>query len=148
VNRAREVHRAAPTVLVVDDHAPLRALCRAALEPHGIAIVEAADGPEAIEQVRRERPDLILLDIMLPGLSGWEVAALLLREHAADQVPIVFVSALTGHADRQRGLDLGARDYIGKPVDPAALASTVLAHLECADEGNPDVLPAETFRLD
>ena len=125
----------------------MRALCRAALEPHGIAVVEAADGLEAIEHDRRERPDLILLDVLLPGLSGWEVAAILLREPAADNVPIVFISALSGRADRQRGLELGARDYLGKPVDPAALASTVLAHLKCADEANPDILPAEMLRL-
>jgi DNA-binding response OmpR family regulator len=139
--------RSAATVLVVDDHAPLRTFCRAALEPYGITIVEAADGTEAIEQVRRERPDLILLDIMLPGLSGWEVAAILLREHAADRIPIIFVSALTAHADRQRGLELGARDYLGKPVDPAALAATVLTHLEDGDKAHSEVLPAETFRL-
>jgi DNA-binding response OmpR family regulator len=139
--------RRAPIVLVVDDHAPLRTFCRAALEPHGIVVAEAADGTEAIESVRRERPDLILLDIMLPGLSGWEVAAILLRDHAADKIPIIFVSALTGPADRRRGLELGARDYLGKPVDPAALASTVLTHLESVGEGDTEPLPAETIRL-
>jgi putative two-component system response regulator len=110
-------------------------------------VVEAADGLEAVEHVRRARPDLILLDILLPGLTGWEVAAILLREPETDEIPIVFMSALSGRADRERGLELGARDYLGKPVDPAALASTVLAHLECADHANPDILPAEMLRL-
>ena len=71
-------------MLVVDDHAAIRSLCRIGLEEAGMRVIEAADGVEALEQIRRERPALILLDIMLPRKSGWEVAAELLNERSTD----------------------------------------------------------------
>ena len=68
------------SVIVVDDHPAVRLLCRIGLEAAGIRVTEAADGAEAIERIRRDRPDLILLDIMMPQLSGWEVAAQLMKQ--------------------------------------------------------------------
>ena len=77
------------TVLVVDDHAPLRTLCRLNLEPAGFRVVEAADGDEALAAVAADRPDAILLDLMMPRLSGWKVAAALLADETTDQIPII-----------------------------------------------------------
>jgi len=133
------------TVLVVDDHMPMRLLCRSALEAVGMRVTEAADGVEALESIRRDPPDLILLDLMLPRLSGWEVAAELLREPSTDRIPIVFISALTGAAERQRALDLGEFPYLTKPVDPIALATTVSDLLDRFQRGERESLLAEVL---
>jgi twitching motility two-component system response regulator PilH len=130
-------------VLVVDDHMPMRLLCRTALEAAGIRVTEASDGVEALESIRRDPPDLILLDIMLPRLSGWEVAAELLREPSADRIPIVFISALTGTSERQQALDVGAFGYLTKPLDPAVLAKTVSGLLDRLERGDRESLLAE-----
>jgi len=108
------------TVLVVDDDRPMRALCRASLEEAGFRVLEAAGGEEALESVRDERPDLILLDIMMPGISGWEVTSALLADRSTDQIPIIFISARRELADRVRAFGLGAQDYVTKPFDPTA----------------------------
>jgi CheY-like chemotaxis protein len=75
------------TVLVVDDHAPLRTLCCLNLEPAGFRVLEAADGDEALALVAADRPDVILLDIMMPRLSGWKVASALLADESTDEIP-------------------------------------------------------------
>ena len=113
------------TVLVVDDDAPLRALCCAALGEAGFRVLEAADGAEALELIARDRPDLILLDVMMPRLSGWAVAAELLAEPATGEIPIVFISGRREPADRLRAQELRASGYVTKPFDPAGLATTV-----------------------
>jgi DNA-binding response OmpR family regulator len=133
------------TVLVVDDDRPMRALCRASLEEAGFRVLEAAGGEEALESVRAERPDLILLDIMMPGISGWEVTSALLADRSTDQIPIIFISARRGLADRVRALELGAHDYVTKPFDPAALANTVAKTLAEIDRGERDAALAETL---
>jgi CheY-like chemotaxis protein len=133
------------TVVVVDDHAAVRLLCRIGLEEAGIRVTEASDGVEALEQIRSDPPDLILLDIMLPRLSGWEVAAELTQDPATNEIPIVFISALTGLRERRRAFDIGALDYVMKPLDPAALAKTVTDLLDRIERGDRDSLLAETF---
>lgn len=133
------------TVLVVDDDRPMRALCRANLEEAGFRVLEAAGGEEALESVRAERPDLILLDIMMPGISGWEVTSALLAERSTDQIPIIFISARRELADRVRALELGAHDYVTKPFDPAGLAKTVAKTLAEIDRGDRDAALAETL---
>jgi DNA-binding response OmpR family regulator len=133
------------TVLVVDDHRPMRALCRASLEEAGFRVLEAAGGEEALESVRAERPDLILLDIMMPGISGWEVTSALLADRSTDQIPIIFISARRELADRVRAFGLGAQDYMTKPFDPAALAKTVAKTLAEIDRGERDAALAETL---
>lgn len=131
------------TVLVVDDQMPMRLQCRLALEAAGMRVTEAEDGVEALESIRRDPPDLILLDIMLPGLSGWEVASELLHEPSTDRIPIVFISALSGTAERRQAADLGAFRYLTKPIDPAALAATVSGVLDRIERGERDALLAE-----
>jgi len=112
-------------VLVVDDEAPIRLLCRVNLEAEGMEVLEAADGPAALEVVRRERPDVILLDVMIPGLDGWRVAEELLEDPDTREIPIVFLTARAELRDRARGLDLGGLDYVTKPFNPLELAPLV-----------------------
>ena len=132
-------------VLVVDDHAPMRTLCRVNLEAAGFRVLEAADGDEALAAIRTDRPDLILLDIMMPRVSGWEVAAALLTDSLTDRIPIIFITARTGITDRIRAFELGAQGYLTKPFDPAGLAATVTKVLDQIDRGERDADLAETL---
>jgi two-component system alkaline phosphatase synthesis response regulator PhoP len=112
-------------VLIIDDEAPIRLLCRVNLEAEGMEVVEAPDGPTGLEVVERERPDAILLDVMMPGLDGWSVAERLLEKEDTREIPIVFLTARADLRDRARGMDLGGLDYITKPFNPVDLASLV-----------------------
>jgi DNA-binding response OmpR family regulator len=133
------------TVLVVDDDAALRLLCRVNLEESGFRVVEASDGDEALELIEADRPDAILLDIMMPRVSGWQVAADLLNDRATDEIPIVFISALSRRADRLRAAGLGALGYFTKPFDPALLAPTLTALLDRIDRGERNRALAENL---
>ena len=115
----------APRVLVVDDEAPIRLLCRVNLEAEDMTVLEAADGPSGLEAARRERPDVILLDVMMPGLDGWRVAEELLDDPDTSAIPIVFLTARAELRDRARGLDLGGLDYVTKPFNPVELAPLI-----------------------
>jgi DNA-binding response OmpR family regulator len=112
-------------VLVVDDEAPIRLLCRVNLEAEGMEVLEAADGPSGLEAARRERPDAVLLDVMMPGLDGWRVAEELLDDADTNSIPIVFLTARAELRDRARGLDLGGLDYVTKPFNPVELAPLI-----------------------
>lgn len=112
-------------VLVVDDEEPIRLLCRVNLEAEGMQVLEAADGPSGLEAARRERPDAVLLDVMMPGLDGWRVAAELLDDAETRSIPIIFLTARAELRDRARGLDLGGLDYVTKPFNPVELAPLV-----------------------
>jgi DNA-binding response OmpR family regulator len=132
------------TVLVVDDHSPLRTLCRVSLED-SFRVIEARDGEEALATVRAERPDVILLDIMMPGISGWEVTAELMADRSTDQIPIIFISARSELSDRIRAFELGAHGYLTKPFDPAVLAETVATVLDQIKRGDREAALAETL---
>jgi len=112
-------------VLVVDDEAPIRLLCRVNLEAEGMEVLEAADGPSGLEAARTQRPDVILLDVMMPGLDGWRVAEELLDDAETSSIPIVFLTARAELRDRARGLDLGGLDYVTKPFNPLELAPLI-----------------------
>jgi DNA-binding response OmpR family regulator len=112
-------------VLVIDDEAPIRLLCRVNLEAEGMEVLEASDGPEGLDIARRERPDVILLDVMMPGLDGWEVAERLVEDEQTSGIPLVFLTARAELRDRARGLDLGGIDYVTKPFNPVELASLI-----------------------
>ena len=133
------------TVLVVDDDAPLRALCRATLDEAGFRVLEAGDGDEALEVIGRDRPDLILLDVMMPRMSGWAVAAELLAEPATGTIPIVFISGRRDPGDRLRAQELRASGYVTKPFDPAGLAETVAVVLDEIEHGKREPALAETL---
>jgi two-component system alkaline phosphatase synthesis response regulator PhoP len=113
-------------VLVVDDDTKTVELVRLYLHRDGYRVVTAGDGHEALKLAREARPDLIVLDLMLPGIDGLEVCRILRQE---SEVPIIMLTALTTDDDRLRGLDLGADDYVSKPFSPRELAARVRAVL-------------------
>ena len=106
---------AKPTVLIVEDEAPLLTLLRYNLEKQGFRVDEAADGQEVLLRVAEARPDIMLLDWMLPSLSGIEVCRQLRRRTETRDLPIIMVTARTEDQDAVRALDIGADDYIAKP---------------------------------
>lgn len=130
-------------VLVIDDEAPIRLLCRVNLEAEGMPVLEAGDGPSGLETARAEQPDVILLDVMMPGLDGWHVAEELLRDNRTTGIPIIFLTARAEFRDRARGLDIGGVDYITKPFNPLELAPLVQRLLDRIDRGELDDLRAE-----
>jgi two-component system alkaline phosphatase synthesis response regulator PhoP len=130
-------------VLVIDDEAPIRLLCRVNLEAEGMEVLEASDGPTGLEKARNDEPDVILLDVMMPGLDGWQVAEELLDGDVTSSIPIVFLTARAEVRDRARGLDLGGIDYVTKPFNPVELAPLVLALIERVDRGERDELRRE-----
>jgi DNA-binding response OmpR family regulator len=123
--------------LVIDDEAPIRLLCRINLEAAGWDVEEAPDGLVGLEIAERLRPDVILLDVMMPGLDGWEVATRLLESDATNTTPIVFLTARAEARDRARGLESGGIDYVTKPFDPIALSDRleeILARVASGEE--------------
>jgi DNA-binding response OmpR family regulator len=130
-------------VLVIDDEAPIRLLCRVNLEAEGMEVLEASDGPTGLEKARNEDPDVILLDVMMPGLDGWQVAEELLDSDSTSSIPIVFLTARAEVRDRARGLDLGGIDYVTKPFNPIELAPLVLDLIDRVDRGERDELRRE-----
>ena len=120
---------AKPTVLVVEDEAPLLTLLRYNLEKQGFRVDEAADGEEALLRVAENRPDLVLLDWMLPALSGIEVCRQLRRRPGTRDLPIIMVTARTEDQDAVRALDTGADDYISKPFAMDSLMARIRALL-------------------
>ncbi len=131
------------TVLVIDDEAPIRLLCRVNLEAEGMTVLEAANGPTGLDQARSEKPDVILLDVMMPGLDGWQVAERLLEDDGTMGIPIVFLTARAEFRDRARGLDIGGIDYVTKPFNPLELAPLVRDLLARIERGEGDELRAE-----
>ena len=127
-------------VLVIDDEAPIRLLCRVNLEAEGMNVIEAPDGPSGVDKARDERPDVILLDVMMPGLDGWRVAEELLEDPATSSIPIVFLTARAELRDRARGLDLGGLDYVTKPFNPVELAQTIREVISRVEGGEREEL--------
>jgi DNA-binding response OmpR family regulator len=130
-------------VLVIDDEAPIRLLCRVNLEAEGMDVIEAADGPSGVAKARDEAPDVILLDVMMPRLDGWRVAQELLEDARTMGIPIIFLTARAEFRDRARGLDIGGVDYVTKPFNPLELAPLVQSLLDRIDRGERDELRAE-----
>jgi DNA-binding response OmpR family regulator len=130
-------------VLIIDDEAPIRLLCRVNLEAEGMEVSEAADGTSGIEIARRERPDVILLDVMMPRLDGWEVADALLQGEHTSEIPIIFLTARAEVRDRARGLDIGGVEYITKPFNPLELAPLIETLMERINQGGRDELRGE-----
>jgi DNA-binding response OmpR family regulator len=130
-------------VLVIDDEAPIRLLCRVNLEAEGMSVLEAGDGPSGLAKASSEQPDVILLDVMMPGLDGWGVAEALLEDEQTVGIPIIFLTARAEFRDRARGLDIGGVDYITKPFNPVELAPLVRGLLERLERGERDELRRE-----
>ncbi|MCU0522409.1 MAG: response regulator transcription factor [Anaerolineae bacterium] len=115
-----------PLVLVVDDEPRIIRFVRINLEMEGFRVIEAADGVEAVSQVREKMPDIVLLDVMMPEMDGFETLRMV-REISS--VPIIMLTVRSSEEDKVRGLDLGADDYITKPFSPRELISRVRAVL-------------------
>jgi len=128
---------------VIDDEAPIRLLCRVNLEAEGMEVLEAADGPSGLDQARQGDPDVILLDVMMPGLDGWRVAEQLLEDERTQAIPIIFLTARAEFRDRARGLDIGGVDYVTKPFNPLELAPLVEQLLGRIERGERDDLRRE-----
>jgi two-component system, OmpR family, alkaline phosphatase synthesis response regulator PhoP len=115
-----------PLILVVDDEPKVARLARDYLEKNGFRVITAADGQSALTIARQERPDLVILDLMLPQIDGREVCRILRRE---SDVPIIMLTALSEEIDQVTGLEIGADDYITKPFSVRALVARVRALL-------------------
>jgi len=130
-------------ILIVDDESAIRLVCRLNLDAVGFQTLEAPDGETALELARSEHPDLILLDIMLPGIDGWGVAEELGADPQTREIPILFLSARSDPADEARGHEVGALGYVTKPFDPEELIDRVRDVLERAGRGERDALRRE-----
>lgn len=119
--------RAAATVLIADDSLVVRAVVRSHLEEVGYRVLEAVDGIDAIDECRRGAPDVVLLDIEMPGLDGHQVLAQLKADPALRDIPVVFLTNRSGMTDIVAGLDGGAHDYLKKPFEPPELVARVAA---------------------
>jgi DNA-binding response OmpR family regulator len=112
-------------ILVVDDDPVILRLIEVNLDLEGFEVVTASRGEDAIAKARDTAPDLILLDLMMPEMSGWELAERLQKDDTVSGIPLVFLSARTQDEDRRRGEELGVAGYITKPFDPADLVETI-----------------------
>jgi DNA-binding response OmpR family regulator len=130
-------------VLVIDDEPPIRLLCRVNLEAEGMQVIEAENGPAGLQKAREEDPDVVLLDVMMPGLDGWHVAQELLESEQTAEIPIIFLTARAEFRDRAKGLDIGGVDYVTKPFNPLELAPLVRQLLDRIERGERDELRAE-----
>ncbi len=135
------------TILVVDDELKITRLLRDYLQQAGFRVVTAADGPAALTVARAERPDMIVLDLGLPGLDGLDVTRTLRR---SSDVPIIMLTARAEEADRIVGLELGADDYLVKPFSPKELVARVRAVLRRVDASvaAPDLVRAGNLEID
>lgn len=134
-------------ILVVDDEPKIVALARDYLVKNGYRVASASDGQSALASARREKPDLIILDLMLPKMDGREVCRILRRE---SEVPIIMLTALAEEVDQVTGLEIGADDYITKPFSPRALVARVRALLR-RTRGNvkaPSMIRAGGLEID
>lgn len=112
-------------VLIVDDEAAIRLLCRVNLQADGFAVREAGDGGSALAAINEQAPDVVLLDVMLPGEDGFEIAARLRADARTASIPIIFLTARADIEDRERERAVGAIGYITKPFNPVELGRQV-----------------------
>ncbi len=134
-------------ILVVDDEPKVARLARDYLEKNGFRVLTAADGQSALAAARREKPDLVILDLMLPQIDGREVCRILRRE---SDVPIIMLTALSEEIDQVTGLEIGADDYITKPFSPRALVARVRALLRRThgEVKTPGIIRAGELEID
>ena len=128
--RAEKEQEKTPTVLVVDDDQPSLELLQAYLEDVDCKTVTACDGPDALEIIAKEPPDLILLDVMMPKMSGFEVCKRIKKDPKTSDIPVIMVTALNEFGDIERGIDSGTDDFISKPVSKLELVTRVKTMLK------------------
>ena len=128
-----------PRILIVDDEPSIREVIRFALEVADFQVLEAGHASEARSQIAAENPDLVLLDLMLPGRSGLELARELKQNNKTRTLPIIMLTAKTQERDKVAGLDIGADDYITKPFSPRELVARIKAVMRRTTPTGPDV---------
>lgn len=133
------------TILIAEDDADIRALLRLYLESEHFQVVEAENGVEALEKARQMPPDLAILDVMMPGMNGYQLTHLLRQ---SSPLPILLLSAKGEDQDKILGLNLGADDYLTKPFNPLELVARVQALLRRFARSGPEVLSVGALRLD
>lgn len=121
-------------ILVVEDEAPIRKLIRAALDPNKYRLVEAESGEEALEDLARQRFDLLILDLRLGGMSGWDVLDAMRTKNLREHVRVIILTAQSGERDILRGWRQGVDQYCMKPFEPAQFVRTVEAVLASSEE--------------
>lgn len=132
---------AGATILVVDDAPPNVKLLRLILGDAGYRVIEAFSGPEALEMLRRERPDAMLLDVRMPGMTGYEVCRKIREDPEFAALPVIMVTALSLSEERIMGIEAGATDFISKPFNKKELLARVRASLVMAKYGRSGVVP-------
>ncbi len=137
-------------ILVVDDEKDIVKMLDYNLKKDGYKAVSAYEGEKALDLARREMPDLIILDLMLPGMDGLEVCKMLKKEPKTAHIPIIMLTAKTQEADKVVGLELGADDYVTKPFSPRELLARVKAILRRSKEKEklPEVLKIGDLAID
>jgi two-component system alkaline phosphatase synthesis response regulator PhoP len=130
----RGVYMAGAKILVVDDEPFIVELVKFNLESAGYEVITASDGHEALKLIEKEHPDLIILDIMLPGIDGMEICRALRFKRETRDIPVILLTAKTGEIDKVLGLEMGADDYITKPFSPRELVARVRAVLRRTDK--------------
>lgn len=117
------------TILIVDDEEPIQELLRFNLENEGYSVLTAFDGPVALKMIEEKRPDLVVLDVMLPGMDGLEVCSQLRQNPKFRDLPVIMLTAKGEEIDKVLGLELGADDYLTKPFSPRELLARIRARL-------------------
>ena len=135
-------------ILVVDDESDITALVAYHLAKAGFRVSTASNGPDALKSAREERPDIVILDLMLPGVSGYDVLAELRRKEETRDVGVILLTARREETDRIRGLSLGADDYLTKPFSFPVLVARVRALLRRVGGGNPPSVAVGDLRID
>jgi len=125
MNYPQEAEGVMPKVLIVDDSPAQLYSLRRMIEQAGHEAIVAASGEQALEVAASEHPAVILMDIVMPGMSGYQATRRLNRTESTRHIPVIFVSSRNGEADRQWGLRQGAREYVTKPVNPAVLLTAI-----------------------
>jgi two-component system alkaline phosphatase synthesis response regulator PhoP len=130
-------------ILIVEDEPDIRKLVNYNLAQERFKVLEAEDGEQGLQIVQRDKPDLVILDLMLPGLSGMELCKILRERAETERLPVLMLTAKAGEADRVVGLEMGADDYLTKPFSPRELVARVRAILRRVESAKPaDQLPA------
>ena len=132
-------------ILVVDDDKQIVRLVRSYLEDSGYSVLTAYDGESALHTIRRERPDLVVLDLMLPDRSGWDIARIIRADEHLRQLPIIMLTARVEDHDRIVGLEIGADDYVTKPFNPREVVARVRAVLRRS--GDQSATPVQIFEV-
>jgi len=133
------------SILVVDDDRAVVRLVRGYLEQAGYQVLSAYDGDTALQILRRDKPDLMLLDLMLPGRDGWEITRLVRSDAALSRIPIIMLTARVDDSDKIVGLEMGADDYVTKPYNPREVVARVRARLRSQSAGG--LPPAQLVRV-